>query len=105
MKIINYNYGYNNDFDCSIHGKIVMTKKEWEKAKSYLLKAVKDSFWKNLLKEDISRTIETKEGKLLNIRVPSTEKLVERFKTTGRNYKQGRYILLYLWIITLQRIP
>lgn len=36
MKVINYNYGYNNTFNCSIHGKIVVTFDEWRKAREYL---------------------------------------------------------------------
>jgi len=99
MKLINYNYGYNNTFNCSIHGKIVMTPEEWQEALKYLKSAkVKKSFlpsypWTNYnLLEDINRTIKTKWGHLINIRVPMTEKLVAHYNLD--NYKRGNYVIL-----------
>jgi len=41
MKLINYNYGYFPEFNCSIHGKIVMTSREWQKARLFLLRGSK----------------------------------------------------------------
>lgn len=99
MKIINYNYGYNNTFNCSIHGKIVVTEKEWQEILKYLKSAkVKKSFlpsypWTNsMLLEDIKRIIPIKRGELVNIRVPMTEKIVDKYNL--KKYKRGNYMFL-----------
>lgn len=97
MKIVNYNYGYFPIFNCSIHGKIVMTSKEWKEAYCFLLRGQKrwlPSYpWvAKILKEDEKRSIPTRKGSyLINIRVPATEALVERYKLHG--YKRGNYML------------
>ena len=94
MKLINYDYGYINNFDCSIHGKIITTKEEWLRALKYLFHhKVKDYYlWKDLLKEDITRAIHTKKGTLFNIRVTATEKIVDKFNVKG--YKRGNYMFM-----------
>lgn len=97
MKIINYNYGYSNFFDCSLHGKIIMTKREWEKALLFLFRGAKrwlPSYpWvKNVLKSDIKRFIKTKMGNIFNIRVPATETIAEKYKL--KRYKRGNYIIV-----------
>jgi hypothetical protein len=99
MKLINYNYRYNNTFNCSVHGKIVMSPEEWNEALKYLKSTkVKKSFlpsypWTNTnLLLDIDRKIKTKWGYLINIRVPMTEKLVNKYNLT--NHKRGNYVIL-----------
>ena len=91
MKLINYNYGYNNTFNCSIHGKIIVSHKEWRDIIKYLFNPmVKHCYlWKDLLKQDITRGIQTKKGHLINIRVTATELIVKRFNIKG--YKRGNY--------------
>lgn len=99
MKLINYKYGYYNTFGCSIHGKIIMTQKEWQNAYKYLTSSnVKKSFlpsyphYNSLITEDIKRQVKTKDGYLINIRVPMTEKLVNHYNIP--RYKRGNYMLL-----------
>lgn len=97
MKLINYNYGYSPAFSCSIHGKIVMSEKEWNEATQFLLRGAKrwlPSYpWvKETLKEDMKRGIETKEGTLFNIRVPATEALASKYNL--KRYKRANYSIL-----------
>jgi len=99
MKLINYNYGYNNNFNCSIHGKIIMNEKEWKEAITFLLKGAKrwlPSYpWiKNTLKEDIERGVRVKNGKLYNIRVSPTETIAKKYSL--KNYKRGNYVVLVI---------
>lgn len=91
MKLINYNYGYNNTFNCSIHGKIIVSHNEWQKILKYLFNpsVTKDNFYRKILRDDIFREIQTKEGHLLNIRVTATEQIVKKFNLNG--YKRGNY--------------
>jgi hypothetical protein len=93
MKLINYYYGYNPIFECSIHGKIVMTAKEWKDAYNFLKRTKKiDSYFKKVLTEDVERTIPTRNGSyLLNVRVSATEVLVEKYNLS--NYKRGNYMI------------
>ena len=98
MRLINYKYGYNNTFNCSIHGKIILSTKEWSDVLKYFRSPqVKKSFlpsypWTNsILLEDTKRKIQTKDGYIINIRVPMTEKLATRYKLN--NYKRGNYML------------
>ena len=94
MKLINYNYGYNNIFNCSIHGKLVVNKREWKNILKYLFNpAVKHCYlYKDKLKQDIKREIKTKAGSLINIRVIATEFAVKRFNI--KNYKCGNFMFL-----------
>jgi hypothetical protein len=94
MRLINYNYGYNNTFNCSIHGKIVVTQKEWERIEKYVLNpsVTKESFFRNILKGDIKRIVYTDTGTLLNIRVNATQAVVNKFNIKG--YKRGNYTFL-----------
>jgi hypothetical protein len=95
MKITNYKRGYNNTFDCSIHGTIRMTREEWEEASRYLINdadRIRHNhryFNSGRLKEDIERKIITKHGFLINIRVDATAALVKHFNL--KNYKRGNY--------------
>ncbi len=98
MRIINYKRGYNNTFNCSIHGTIEMTLREWEIALAWLKRSTKPfqyyddgRFRKNIFLEDIQRTIKTPKSMLLNIRTTPTESLVKKYKLQG--YKQGNYQL------------
>lgn len=92
MKLINYNYGYNNTFNCSIHGKIIVSPQEWEQIKKYLFNpAVKHCYlFKDVLNQDMQRIIKVKDGFLCNIRTTATEFVVKRFNI--EKYKQGNYM-------------
>lgn len=94
MKLINYKYGYNNTFNCSIHGKIIVNKSEWKSIVKYLLNpSVKSCYlYKNVLKDDFKRCINARSGKLFNIRVTATELVVRKFNI--KNYKAGNYMFL-----------
>ena len=94
MKLINYNYGYNNFFNCSIHGKIILNEEEWKAIIKYLFNPAVKSYclFKNILKEDIDRYIVTKKGRLYNIRVTATEIVATKFKLD--RYKRGNYMFL-----------
>jgi hypothetical protein len=93
MKLINYNYGYL--FDCVIHGKIIVNKKEWQDILKFLARVKPHSsypFYKTMLKDDAKRIIKTKQGDLVNIRVWATEKVVNKYNL--KNYKKVNYMFL-----------
>lgn len=100
MKVINYNYGYNNTFNCCIHGKIRMSYPEWVEAREYLQKvstlkkaAGSNEYWTstgNRLRNDLNRTIETKKAVLFNIRVTLTELLARKY---GLKIKRANYAI------------
>lgn len=97
MKLINYRYGYSNFFDCSLHGKIIVTSTEWEKVKKFLLKTQKwidDSgyvgFYKKILREDLKRIQKVKSGFRCSIRVSATQGIAEQFGL--KKYKRGNYV-------------
>lgn len=92
MKLINYNYGYNNTFNCSIHGKIIVNREEWKSITHYLLNPFIKFEHKFLLKDDLQRYIKTKQGYLFNLRVTATEKVVNFFNI--KRYKRGNYTFL-----------
>lgn len=101
MKLINYKRGYNNTFDCSIHGTIKMTRDEFDSMVKYLyqnagtIKKEQEYFSPELLKEDLARRVyeKTKAGIvksfLVNIRVSATQAVVNHFNIKG--YKRGNY--------------
>lgn len=94
MKLINYNYGYYQQFNCSIHGKIVMTLKEWRDALKFLRRkkwSISSPWIARVLSEDISKHVPNKNSFLVNIRVPATEALVKRYNLAG--YKRANYML------------
>jgi hypothetical protein len=69
-----------------------MNKKEWQKALLFLLRGSKR--WLPsypFLKEDINRKIKTKKSEIINIRVPATEAIAEKYRLT--KYKRGNYII------------
>lgn len=82
MKLINYNRGYSNFFDCSIHGRIVVSNEEWGKIKKYVSRYLFD-------KDDAIRFISTKKGRAYNIRTTATAKVINHFNILG--YKRGNY--------------
>jgi hypothetical protein len=95
MKLINYNYGYNNTFNCSIHGKIVVTKNEWSKIVKYLLHNKVTIFnWdfeKRILKDDLQRKKQLDNiNTWYNLRVSATDLVVWKFNIKG--YKRGNYV-------------
>lgn len=92
MRIINCNLGYFEDFDCSIHGKIIATQEEWNKAIKYLFNnKVKHCYLhKDILREDLERKIKTINGYMVNIRVGATELIVNKFGVD--KYRKGNYI-------------
>jgi hypothetical protein len=50
--------------------------------------------YKDILKRDLNRNIQTKQGKLFNIRVTATELIVKKFEI--QKYKTGNYVFLVL---------
>lgn len=96
MKLINYDYGFSNTFNCSIHGKIIVSREEWDSITHYLKNPFVKYEHKFLLKEDLLRAIKTiYKGQLawkFNIRVSATEKVVKFFNIEG--YKRGNYVFL-----------
>ncbi len=96
MKLINYDYGYKNTFNCCIHGKIIVNPQEWKAIVKYLFNpAVKACYlYKDILRQDLNRFIATKQGDLYNIRVTATEKVVEKFNLKG--YKLSNYMFLVI---------
>lgn len=91
MKIKNYKYGYNDTFNCSIHGTIEMTNTEFKKVKKYLFNPKVQWGYKSMLTTDLNRIVKSRQGFLINIRVRPTEKIVDHFKLKG--YKRGNYAL------------
>ena len=103
MKIINYNRGYNDIFECSIHGTIKMNREEFDQAVKYLfmdsdrIRKDHEYFNSKLLERDLARRIHIKnkrgisQGFFVNIRVSATEALVKHFNLKG--YKRGNYQL------------
>lgn len=96
MKLINYKRGYNNTFDCVIHGTIYMNEAQWDMVLSYLMTGTRLDYYgsdmlKKLLTEDIHRKIMTKRGYLINIRGTATELIVKKWNLN--NYKKGNYQL------------
>jgi hypothetical protein len=97
MKLINYNYGNINTFDCVIKGKIIVSKNEWKKCLNYLARVKPDTsypFYKTMVKEDVKRQIKTKKGYLVNIRIWATEKIVNHFNL--KRYKKNNYMFLII---------
>lgn len=97
MKIIHYNYGYL--FDCVIKGKIVVSGKEWKKIKEYLLDRKRSEtlgYPLDVLKRDLLRFLEDKDGYLFNIRVPATQAVIGWFGTTAqqKKFKRANYMFL-----------
>lgn len=94
MKLINYNYGYSDFFNCSVHGKIIVTKKEFKKCIDYLKRCKPDTsypFYKELsLNEWIKHTLKTKNATLINLRVWATSKIANKFNI--KKYKKGNYL-------------
>lgn len=91
MKLINYNYGYFSEFECSVHGKIRMSYKEWIDAIRYLYAVESDSFTRDIFIEDTNRRITGKNCFYVAVRVTKTEMLVKRYNL--QNYKRGNFIL------------
>jgi hypothetical protein len=89
MKLINYKYGYL--FDCSIHGKIVVSKRMWNKIVKYLKRAKFETWYKDVVMSDVANPIELEKSKLYNIRTTATEKVVNKFHIKG-NYKRANYM-------------
>ena len=92
MKLINYKYGYI--FNCSIHGKIIVSQKEWQDVLKYLARVKSDisyPFYKDMVKEDAKNTITTIKGnKLACLRVWATEKVAKKYDL--KKYKRGNYM-------------
>ena len=95
MKLINRDLGYIPLFDCSIHGKILMTAEEWEKARKYLLGGGErwphEPWIMPQIRADEKRMLVTRRGYMINVRVPATVALVEKFEL--ENYKPGNYAI------------
>lgn len=83
MKVINYKRDYNTFFDCVIHGRIIVSKKEWEAIKKYVHPYLFD-------KNDLQRELKVKSGSWYNIRVSATDKVAKHFGLT--KYRQVNYV-------------
>lgn len=90
MKLINYSLGYNDIFDCSIHGTIKITRSEFDDVVKFLYKN-EDRLYlsKKILIEDLSRRIVTKKGFLINIRATATQLIAKKYNL--KNYKNANY--------------
>ena len=77
-----------------------MNSKEWTKVYCWLMDNDKlfdpygGNFNKNIFIEDMKRRIVTVKGHYLNIRVPATEAIAEKYHL--KNYKRGNYQLCIL---------
>lgn len=88
MKLTNYNYGYSDFFDCSIHGQIKMTQEEFQEMLNN--KLIYRSIF-NL--DDLDRKLtKTKNSYLMNLRANATEKIAEIYNL--KKYKPQNYRLL-----------
>lgn len=104
MKLINYNYGNIDKFSCVIRGKIIVSPNEWRDIQLFLfrkatlarLALAKNSHVNGVmvgLAEDISRTIATRSGFLVNIRTSATKEVVKHFKPlNARSMKCQNYM-------------
>ena len=96
MKIINYNYGYIPTFSCSIHGKIVVSGREWEANKRYLRNGSLRKtpyLYPDILRKDFERAVKSRISRYVNfynIRVTATELVVNHWNL--RKYKRGNYM-------------
>lgn len=84
MKITNYNRGYIDFFNCVIHGKIVVSNEEWGKIQKYAFKYAYNP-------SDFLRFKSVKGGRLYDLRITTTEKIVKHFGL--KNYKKGNYLI------------
>jgi hypothetical protein len=89
MKLINYKRGYNNTFDCSIHGTIKMSRDEYDEMVMFLYKNENKVWNKDILYTDLANRIHFKGGFLCNIRTTTTEMVAKHFGLT--NYKPNNY--------------
>lgn len=95
MKLINYNYGFVQRFECCIRGKIVVTKKEWEKIIAFCRSKLLESNYTGLtFEKDIRRQVHSIEGELYNIRVEATEWVIKKWKLP--KYRRANYMFLVL---------
>ena len=88
MKIINYPQ-YTDQFDCSIHGRILIDKTEFEAIKRLIENYTPDSSYpwrKELAFKDIGKM----KNNRFNIRVTLTEYIVENMPHKG-NLKRANY--------------
>lgn len=89
MRLSNYKRGYL--FDCSIHGSIYCTPKEWEQVKDLVKSVIFNS-------SDLEKYITFGKARAYNIRVTATELVAKHFgldkQTTGHRYKKGNYIFI-----------
>lgn len=105
MKLINYNYGGPQEFNCWIRGKILCTLNEWEQVKKHLRltsttrrlypysQQLRPKQARTVLERDILRTVPTKRGYLVNIRVTATNEIITHFKPdNSAHYKRQNYM-------------
>lgn len=100
MKLHNYNYGYVPTFECSIHGRITVTQKEW---RDIIKKLLRSSTWvyqghepkwykEQILKKDLQRGVKHAQGTRYNIRVYATNYIAGHLQ----RYKKANYEFLVL---------
>lgn len=96
MKLINYNYGGPDEFNCWMRGKIVMSANEWRDVQIHLMKSstIKKLWNLDILRKDMERTVKTKDGFLVSVRTTATDEIVRHFKPVNANrYKRQNYMI------------
>jgi hypothetical protein len=108
MKVINYNKGYIPEFDCVIHGSIVMSREEFNEVRAYLYaEAAKPDrpyyLYYDRLVDDLKNRIKVNGGFAVNVRVSATELIVKKWNlqkygfsqaVRSMSYKTGNYQLV-----------
>lgn len=84
MRIVNYRRGYSDFFDCSIHGRIIVTNDEWGLIRKHIEKYAFDT-------DDFIRFQSVRGGRWYNIRTTATDKLVKYFSL--EKYRRGNYVI------------
>ena len=95
MKIINYNYGYISFFECSIHGRIIVSESEWKQIVNFITKLEPDSSYpgyKILALERTKQIKKLKEGKLIHLGLWATENIIKKFNL--EKSRVGNYAFL-----------
>lgn len=102
MKLINYNYGGPQEFNCWIRGKIIVSRNEWRQIQLYLFNPAVLAklgrthgvgFVGRMLREDMERKVKTSRGYLVNIRTSATHAVIAHFHPQNyRRYKLQNYM-------------
>jgi len=107
MKVINYNRGYIKEFNCVIHGSIIMDQQEFNEVRAYLYNLPEDQkpyyFKTDIFIKDLQNKIKVKNGFAINIRVSATDLIVKKWGLQkydisqvirSMSYKRGNYQII-----------